>query len=53
MTRWISLIVMMTVFAMLPLDIDAPTVNLCIMAGLRWALLAVVPDAGFARGQVA
>jgi len=52
-TRWISLIVMMTFFAMLPLDIDAPTVNLCLMACLRWAVLAAVPAAGFQREQVA
>ncbi|MES5096722.1 hypothetical protein ABUK73_00680 [Agrobacterium sp. BA1120] len=53
MTRWISLIVMMTFFAMLPLDIDVPTMNLCLMACLRWGVLAAIPDTVFARGQMA
>lgn len=53
MNRWISLIVMMTFFALLPLDINAPTLNLCLMACLRWAVIAIVPDTIFARGQVA
>jgi hypothetical protein len=51
--RWISLIVMMTFFALLPLDIYVPTVNLCLMACLRWAVIAVAPDAVLMRGQVA
>ncbi len=53
MPRWISLTVMMTFFAMLPLDIDVPTVNLCLMACLRWAVIAAVPDTFFWRGQTA
>jgi hypothetical protein len=50
--RWISLLVMMTFFAMLPLDIDVPAVNLCLMAIARWGVLAGFPDNVF-RGQVA
>lgn len=41
------------VFVMLPLDIDAPALNLCLMAAVRWAVLAGVPDTVFARGQAA
>jgi len=52
-TRWISLIVMMTFFALLPLDIDVPTVNLCLMACLRWAVLAIAPEPVFSREQMA
>ncbi len=44
---------MMTFFAMLPLDLDAPTLNLCIMAALRWGVLAAIPDTPFAREQMA
>lgn len=53
MNRWISLTLMMMVFALLPLDIDVPTVNLCLMACLRWAVIAAIPETGFVRGQVA
>lgn len=41
------------VFVMLPLDIDVPALNLCLMAVARWAVLAGFPDAVLARGQVA
>ncbi|MEJ8308695.1 hypothetical protein [Agrobacterium larrymoorei] len=34
----------MTFFALLPLDLNAPTLNLCIMALLRWGVIAVLPD---------
>ncbi|MGV2065045.1 hypothetical protein [Agrobacterium sp. 22-226-1] len=44
---------MMTFFVMLPLDIDAPALNLCLMAVMRWAVLAGVPDMMFVRGQAA
>lgn len=44
MSRWIPLSVMMTFFALLPLDLNAPTLNLCIMALLRWGVIAVLPD---------
>ncbi len=53
MSRWTALSVMMTFFAMLPLDIDAPALNLCLMAVVRWAVLAGIPDTFFARGQTA
>ncbi|WFS67246.1 hypothetical protein CFBP4996_04935 [Agrobacterium leguminum] len=43
----------MTFFVMLPLDIDVPTLNLCLMAVVRWAVLAGVPDTMFVRGQAA
>ncbi|WP_309773189.1 hypothetical protein [Agrobacterium larrymoorei] len=33
----------MTFFALLPLDLNAPTLNLCIMALLRWGVIAVLP----------
>jgi hypothetical protein len=52
-SRWTALGVMMTFFVMLPLDIDVPALNLCLMAVARWAVLAGVPDAVLARGQVA
>jgi len=51
--RWTALGVMMTFFAMLPLDIDAPALNLCLMAAVRWAVLAGIPDTFFVRGQTA
>jgi len=51
--RWTALGVMMTFFAMLPLDIDAPALNLCLMAAVRWAVLAGIPDTFFMRGQTA
>lgn len=41
------------VFAMLPLDIDVPALNLCLMAVARWAVLAGIPDTLFVRGQAA
>ena len=44
MSRWIPLSVMMTFFALLPLDLNAPTLNLCVMAFLRWGVIAVLPD---------
>ncbi|GEM_PF-538960 len=44
MSRWIPLSVMMTFFALLPLDLNAPTLNLCIMGLLRWAVIAALPD---------
>ncbi len=44
MSRWIPLSVMMTFFALLPLDLNAPTLNLCIMGLLRWAVIAAFPD---------
>ncbi|MCZ7853067.1 MULTISPECIES: hypothetical protein [Agrobacterium] len=44
---------MMTFFVMLPLDIDAPALNLCLMAAVRWAVLAGFPDTMFIRGQAA
>ena len=53
MSRWTALGVMMTFFVMLPLDIDVPALNLCLMAVARWAVLAGFPDTMFARGQVA
>ena len=53
MSRWTALGVMMTFFAMLPLDIDVPALNLCLMAVVRWAVLAGVPDTMFVRGQAA
>lgn len=52
MSRWVSLSVMMTFFTFLPLDLDAPALNLCIMAALRWGVLAAIPDAYFAREQM-
>ncbi|SCY01371.1 hypothetical protein SAMN03159288_00994 [Rhizobium sp. NFACC06-2] len=53
MSRWTALGVMMTFFVMLPLDIDAPALNLCLMAVVRWGVLAGVPDTMFVRGQAA
>ncbi|WP_175421921.1 hypothetical protein [Agrobacterium tumefaciens] len=53
MSRWTALGVMMTFFVMLPLDIDVPALNLCLMAVVRWAVLAGVPDTMFVRGQAA
>lgn len=53
MSRWTALGVTMTFFVMLPLDIDAPALNLCLMAVVRWAVLAGVPDTMFVRGQAA
>ncbi|MCZ7886665.1 hypothetical protein [Agrobacterium salinitolerans] len=53
MSRWTALGVMMTFFVMLPLDIDAPALNLCLMAAVRWAVLAGFPDTMFIRGQAA
>lgn len=44
MSRWIPLSVMMTFFALLPLDLNAPTLNLCIMGLLRWVVIAALPD---------
>lgn len=44
MSGWIPLSVMMTFFALLPLDLNAPTLNLCIMGLLRWAVIAALPD---------
>jgi hypothetical protein len=35
---------MMTFFALLPLDLNAPTLNLCIMGLLRWAVIAALPE---------
>jgi hypothetical protein len=52
-SRWTALGVMMTFFAMLPLDIDVPALNLCLMAVARWAVLAGIPDTLFVRGQAA
>jgi hypothetical protein len=52
-SRWTALGVMMTFFVMLPLDIDVPALNLCLMAVVRWAVLAGVPDTMFVRGQAA
>ncbi|WP_186376745.1 hypothetical protein [Agrobacterium sp. DE0009] len=51
MSRWTALSVMMTFFVMLPLDIDVPALNLCLMALARWAVLAGVPDTVVVRGQ--
>lgn len=34
----------MTFFALLPLDLNAPTLNLCIMALLRWGVVAALPE---------
>lgn len=53
MNRWTALGVMMTFFVLLPLDIDALALNLCLMAVVRWAVLAGLPDTFFARGQAA
>lgn len=53
MSRWTALGVMMTFFVMLPLDIDAPALNLCLMAAVRWAVLAGFHDTMFVRGQAA
>lgn len=53
MSRYLSLGVMTTLFAFLPLDLDAPTLNLCIMAVLRYAVLAAVPDTWIEREQMA
>ncbi len=53
MSRWIALSVMMTFFAMLPLDIDVPALNLCLMAFARWAVLAGIPETFFVREQLA
>ncbi|WP_154960981.1 hypothetical protein [Agrobacterium tumefaciens] len=53
MSRWTALGVMMTFFAMLPLDLDAPAFNLCLMALVRWAVLAGIPDTIFTREQTA
>ncbi len=47
MSRWTALGVMMTFFAMLPLDIDVPALNLCLMAVARWAVLAGTHDLVF------
>ncbi len=44
MSRWIPLSVMTTFFALLPLDLNAPTLNLCIMGLLRWAVIAALPE---------
>jgi hypothetical protein len=52
-SRWIALSVMMTFFAMLPLDIDVPALNLCLMAFARWAVLAGIPETFFVREQMA
>ncbi|EGP57266.1 hypothetical protein Agau_C201521 [Agrobacterium tumefaciens F2] len=38
---------------MLPLDIDAPALNLCLMALVRWAVLAGIPDTVFGGEQAA
>jgi hypothetical protein len=51
--RWISLGVMMTFFAFLPLDIYAPTVNLCIMAFARWIVVSGLPYGVFNQEQAA
>lgn len=53
MSRWTALGVMMAFFVMLPLDIDVPALNLCLMAVARWAVLAGIPDTLFVRGQAA
>lgn len=53
MSRWTALGVMMTFFVMLPLDIDAPALNLCLMAAVRWAVLAGIPDTIFGGEQTA
>jgi hypothetical protein len=52
-SRWTALGVMMTFFVMLPLDIDAPALNLCLMALVRWAVLAGIPDTVFGGEQAA
>ncbi|WP_296084339.1 hypothetical protein [uncultured Agrobacterium sp.] len=53
MSRWIPLSVMMTFFALLPLDLNAPTLNLCIMALVRWSVISVLPDGEFAGANLA
>ena len=53
MNRWTALGVLMTFFAMLALVIDAAALNLCLMAAVRWAVLAGIPDTIFVRGQTA
>ncbi|WP_296037932.1 hypothetical protein [uncultured Agrobacterium sp.] len=44
---------MMTFFALLPLDLNAPTLNLCIMALVRWSVISVLPDGEFAGANLA
>lgn len=44
---WLSLVVMMTFFSVLALDIYVPTLNLCLMFVARWVVLYGMPDTLF------